>query len=224
MDADRKVITWKELYSKIYTEDRWVFWKYIDFDKLYRNNQAKAIENLSEYESDNTKEYKFIDEYRDIFAISGDADITLSKCDPRYNEMHSFKNFSLMPCLGGMNDAKQKQSLVSFVRKLDEYYKKGDISKLYRGVGRPAKDPQKNEMYKRRRKEGLIAFLNLFEDVYSYCERLYFIDRHFVEKMLNAESDEEIMDDYWSNKQKIMVLCGVRKELLEEDINSELFK
>lgn len=34
MDADRKNITWSELYKKIYIPSDWCFWNMFDFDNI----------------------------------------------------------------------------------------------------------------------------------------------------------------------------------------------
>ena len=227
MDADRKKIVWDKLYSKVYTYDEWELWKYLDFSDLKGKNQAPVIKNIDAFNNDSpSAELAFAMKYKDIFRVSGDTDITLKESHSNYKRMHCFPNFSLMPCTGGMNDAKGTKPFVSFIKVVDDYYKDQDIKKIYREVGRRFKDPTKQQEMIKCRQECLRDFMNLIgKDVYDYCRKMYFIsERQFVDEILKANNDDAIMDNYWEKRIEIMVLKGVDRNLMEEDINDPLYR
>lgn len=196
MDADRKIKTWEILYVKMYIKEEWAFWGLLDFENLNSSNQAFFKKpDCIEWTDENKRFKKFFEDYKNFFSISGDADFDL-KNNKKYNEfikdaefqMHKFKNFSLMPCTGGMNDAKGRKRFPEFISMLYDYYmndddsvkdvKKRDIKPLCRLVGRPYKDKNKEE--ERRKKTPIILkeYMDLFNDIYDYCDKIYFIDNY----------------------------------------------
>lgn len=220
MDADRKKIVWKELYSKVYTEERWILWRYFDFENLFGKNQAPIRKEIEWEKEADTPEKDFAHKYEDILSVSGDADITI-RVDDKKEEIYRFSNFSLMLCTGGMNDAKGGRQFVDFIRILDEYYKSKQIDPLFRNVGRQYKDSEKQKLVTDKKKNCLKAYLDLSSDIYQYCERVYQIDEELVNKLLEAKDDSCIMKEYWNCRRERMKEMGVDEVLMEKNIDEE---
>lgn len=225
MDADRKKVVWEHLYSKVYTEKKWVFWRYIDFDvnNLSKNNQARIKTDIYFESEKESPELEFVKKYKDIFTISGDADFTIEKDEQLYSEMHKFKNFSLMPCVGGMNDAKGRKAFVKFIKILDQFYKKKDVTPLFMAIGRKYKDEEKEKINRERQKECLKDFLLLVADnVEEYCNKIYFIDADLVHKILAADKDELVVNEYWEKRERsFSCILGEDSIWLSRDIQRE---
>lgn len=116
---------------------------------------------------------------------------------------HSVVNFSLMPATGAMGNFKGSEEfdrLDCFICSLNEFYASGNYQILSEGKG--------------DNKEYLLNYLNLFNDIYDYCRKIYFIDeRDFVDRIITdgqkpLESREDVVRymnlaiDYWNRKEK----------------------
>lgn len=224
MDADRKKVTWRHLYSHIYKSQIWIFWKYIDFNEknLIGKNQASIIK--ADFVNENAcKEIEFIRKYSDIFTMSGDADFTVeSSCN-----MHAFKNFSLMPCTGGLNNAKGQKRFTDFLKMIDQYFTDKKIDPLFRSMGPKYIDEKKQEEVTQRKRQCLIDYFELFEGIYDYCKKIYLIDNEeFIRKLLgsniNADEYRELMFEYWEIREKAYrnLIPIEEQKWMEIDINN----
>lgn len=179
MDADRKKVTWDYLYKYMYTEKDWDFWGLLDFDM----NDDGSIGWKSEIKWNNQNEIfeGFKNKYPK-FRISGDTDFGMkdSVCNTYIEhaeeKMHMFHNFSLMPKTGGMNNKKGAfgyyDRFDEFIYYLSQYFKESK-EKRYEYA-------KENLWYNSWKKEStlkpLCDFLDLFPNVYDYCNKIYFID------------------------------------------------
>jgi hypothetical protein len=244
MDADRKNVTWKHLYKYMYTENDLPLWGLIDFENLKSNNRAlfKKFECI-EWTETNKKFKKFVEDYQEIFSISGDADFTLK--NKKYNkfineaesQMHMFKNFSLMPCIGAMNNAKGRKRFTEFISMLDAYYKvkdveKRDIKPLYRLVGRPYIDKVKEEERREKTPIALKKYLDFFDGIYDYCDKVYFIDnnKHILTDKVVENFVDELIDEgkKIADNKKYCELAktywDIRKEKMKKKIPKEEYE
>lgn len=252
MDADRKKITWEILYTNIYlTTDKtnnqneiirkgWEFWSLFDFTSPQNGNcKIKASNNTKDLKIDDPKIKDFTKFFTD-FEISGDADwgggIIIGKAK------HQFSNFSLIPVTGGMNSKKgcsYNDSLDWFIYKLSQYYLLGDIKRisfanefLWYNVQYP------------KCSNGiitlgyLVAYLNLFNDVYDYCEKIYLIsDYDYVNSLIqhgkttevngiSREKEIKLAKEYFNYKSTKLklILSHDLHNYLSEDINADNHK
>lgn len=130
--------------------------------------------------------------------MSGDADFTVKNS----SNMHAFKNFSLMPCTGGLNNAKGQKRFTDFLKMIDQYFKDKKIEPLFRSMGRKYKDEKKQEEMTKRKRQCLIDYFELFDGIYDYCKKIYLIkNTEFIDTMIgdniNAEEYCKLMDEYW---------------------------
>lgn len=224
MDADRKKVTWRHLYSHIYKSQIWIFWKYIDFNEknLLGKNQAKIIKVDFANEKD-CKEIEFLKNYSDIFTMSGDTDFTVKDS----SNMHTFKNFSLMPCTGGLNNAKGQKRFTDFLKMLDQYFTDKKIDPLFRSMGRKYKDEKKQEEMTERKRQCLIDYFELFDGIYDYCKKIYLIENtEFIDAMIrdNIITEEycKLMNKYWKIREaKFRNLIPIEEQKwMKIDINN----
>lgn len=218
MDADRKLITWNKLYKCLYLKEEWQFWDLIDWNNLKKDSSGYYVQILN-YQTiqslDISDEYKeFVKDFP-TFKLSGDTDFGSGKVKELQKDvefrssMHKFKNFSLMPRSGGMNNAKgtiYNDNFLRFLFVLNEFYLNNKNQTFV-----------KNNLCQGNGKinsESLFRFLNLFDDVYDYCKKIYFIDEELVDEFIdnkNVEDSENstekylaYADKYWIKKLEIM--------------------
>ena len=148
----------------------------------------------------------------------------------RCHAMHcTVLNFSIMAVTGGMNNVKgmnKLDRLDSFVRKLNDFYANKTSNNVNNFV--PAWQ-KRNEKQVNRLKNYLLTF----EDIYEYCEKIYFInDRNFVDELItqgglyitNVEEAKRYMtlaNDYWSLKKQS--LLAIRKNQLHSYNNYDIY-
>lgn len=121
MHADRKKVTWENLYKHMYSsKERWPICELYDFYNLDASLEANRIGYQIKLKNNveingNEKINIFLTECKkneDYFPLSGDADFGMKtifckeNIKDAYKKMHMFQNFSLMPVLGGMNSKK----------------------------------------------------------------------------------------------------------------------
>ncbi len=130
----------------------------------------------------------------------------LQFCQKNY---HSVVNFSLMPATGAMGNFKGSKTfdrLDTFICSLNEFYTDGNYQVLSEAKG--------------KNKEYLLNYLNLFDDIYDYCRKIYFIEeREFVDRIITngqkpLESREDVVRymnlaiDYWNRKEQYFKKAG----------------
>ncbi|WP_143319694.1 hypothetical protein [Clostridium sp. HBUAS56010] len=84
------------------------------------------------------------------------------------------KNFLLMPCTGGLNNAKGQKRFTDFLRILDQYFTDKKIEPLFRSMGRKYKDEKRQEEMTERKRQCLIDYFELFDGIYDYCKKNMF--------------------------------------------------
>lgn len=182
MHADRKKVTWGNLYNHMYTEKDWAFWGLLDFEKNHDGTVGWKSEIKWNKENELFKEFK--DKYPK-FRISGDADFGMKDiaCNT-YTEnaeekMHMFYNFSLMPVTGGMNNKKGAfeyyDRFYEFIYHLSQYFNKerGEVRYKY------AKNNLWHNSWKREiTLNALCDFLDLFKNEHDYYNKIYFVDNN----------------------------------------------
>lgn len=254
MDADRKDTTWDILYKNIYTADDWTFWGLLDFNN--RVNGCATFKEKIVWTAAN-KEFKtFVDNYS-WFKISGDADfgnLKSKKCkeymEDADDKMHSFPNFSLMPCTGGMNCKKwfkYRDKFHRLIYALSKYFELRKNNKDENTLKDYIKDNlltiRRNMQDKGKRVETIFHFLNFFKDIYDYCEKIYLLSgkkgRVFVDKLIKVgEANDldlkaycELAKEYWKiRRQAILVKAeklGKKAEVekdIDENINNPEYK
>jgi len=203
MDADRKKIVFKHLYRHIYKGTVWKLWDYMDFNPKRRGaTNVIYVKDMDFSKEPPSPELDFILKYKDIFCMSGDADITvLGK-----RGMHSFRNFSLMPCTGGLNNAKGRIKIQTFLIKLLDFYNTGNVNPLFRNVGGSYKDPKDKALALVRRKQCLTDYLLLLGDVEGYCSKIYGITNAdtVFSLMYMDMSDMDKKNLFWADKEDFL--------------------
>lgn len=226
-DPDASQETWNECYKKIYTSSKWGFWGMFNYDNLKRycgkvcRFYAPIIIN---------KKYPQFNKYTK-FEMSGDTDFNfgkskgntpkyeafekllrrdyqgekltdhLKKLDQCFDRYHKFENFSFMPITGSLQLIKgacQYDRLDMFVYKLSIYYETDTLNPKYRN------------------REALETYLNLFDGIYDYCEKIYMINsKEFVNEII-AQGKElidsgarvvrymELAEKFWDNKKQTL--------------------
>lgn len=227
MDADRRKIVWEYVYRKLYSTDQWEFWNLIDMDHI-KNGLAKFKENINIKEYKEAKVIAFYNNYKDIFKISGDADFGLKQTafEPL---MHSICNFSLMPVTGGMNSKKGLKSGYSdefdtFLIALEGYWnceKKDKRSYVKENLWN---NPHGREITL----DILKDYLDLFDSIYDYCKKVYFLEKENVDVLLDNRMnylDKAIY--YFNHKNSILEKCMDKEcfeALITENINEEKYE
>ena len=191
MDADRKKVTWENYYRIIYTKEEWEFFGLLDFDNP--NNEGKVkFKDVNYNEIEDEKIRTFYWKYKDLFLISGDADFEYKTNGKKNPEMHKFKNFSLMPVKGGMNNCKGTKSLSSFLREnIMEYYanKESNVGLVCRF--RLNEDCSKD-------------FMDLFDGVYDYAKKMYLLDKTQVDYLMDLDrAEDDARMYYWKIKEEL---------------------
>lgn len=134
----------------------------------------------------------------------------LDECE---NTHHSLVNFSLMQTKGDMQGFKGvclNNGVYSSLDRADSL-----VEYLYKYY--LLKESQKDDSYilknAKANKDTLKAYLNLFEDVFDYCEKVYLInDRNFVKRMIREgglviENGEDVVRymnlalEFWDRKE-----------------------
>lgn len=230
-DPDASLDTWDNCYKKIYKIDDWDFWGKFDYNNLKSTNNkfprfySSIIIN---------GKYKQFNKYPK-FKMSGDTDFNFGKfkgsklkyekfeellkrdykgeelnkyldmLEQCYNSYHNKENFSFMPITGGLQLIKGNYEYDRpdvMIYKLSEYYKQGILSVLT------------NSRYSN--KEALETYLNLFNDIYDYCSKIYLIKDHkFVDKIIEQGKQSidsgrkvvrymELAEEFWGNKKRAL--------------------
>lgn len=248
MDADRKDITWNLLYKNIYTTEAWAFWGLLDFDNRVNGCATFKAEDQIIWTAAN-KEFKTFVENYGWFKISGDADFgNLKKHSTEANDkMHSFPNFSLMPCAGGMNCKKwfkYRDKFHRFIYALTEYFelrkKCKDETKLKEYIEDNLLAIRRNMQDTEKRKDIIFRYLDFFADIYDYCEIIHLLSgkkgRAFVDQLIKAgEANDlckgcyyKLAKEYWAiRRQAILVKAeklGKKPEVekyIDKNINEQ---
>lgn len=248
MDADRKNITWNNLYKYIYTTKDaipkqiigikgWEFQSLFDFNNI-EDGKCKILKSTPPAIND-PRITDFSKHWND-FEISGDTDwgggIIIGK------EKYQFSNFSLLPVTGGMNNKKgttYKDSLDWFIYILSEYYLLGDIKRISFVCERLWYNYQYPKCSTGILTLGtLVSYLNLFDDIYDYCEKIYLIsDSNYVDSLIKQGKRTEengicritemkLAEEYFEYKSLILknLLPTDLHYILDEDINSEKYQ
>ncbi|MDI9215607.1 hypothetical protein [Clostridium tertium] len=223
-DPDASLDTWENCYKKIYKDVNWDFWGKLNYENLKRTSNtfprfyAPIIIN---------EQYKQFNKFPN-FKMSGDTDFNFGKFKGRkqkyekfekllrrdyqkdelnyylgmlercYDRYHNIENFSFMPITGGLQlikGAYEYDRPDVYVYELSKYYETGTL---------------RNSVH--RNKEALDAYLNLFDDIYDYCAKIYMIKNHeFVDKIIDQGKDSidsgekvvrymELAEEFWNNK------------------------
>lgn len=248
MDADRKKITWVNLYKHVYgSKERWPICELYDFYNLDESLKANKIGYQIKLKKNvkingNAKISSFLTECKkneNYFPLSGDADFGMKTifCKENiigaYKKMHMFPNFSLMPVLGGMNNKKgsRRDRFDKFIYYVNKYYDTKDIEFLiwFGNI---------KEENKIKYKKMLEAFLGMFIDAKDYCEKMYLIDGDLVEALiLNGKNTIEYKMDtrkkycelaikYWKQREEQMKKLIPKEEqwYLFEDIDDDKYQ
>ena len=244
MHADRKGITWEHLYKIIYTEDSWNFWGLFDFDNRVNGCVTIKAESEIDWKADNKKYRKFVVKHGPHtrykgFTISGDADFgNLKKYSQEANvKMHSFPNFSIMPCTGGMNCTKgfkYRDKFHVFIYVLSGYYKKHTIEQQQEYIKSNLLRTTRNMSaeIKEDKLDTLHQYLNFFADIYDYCEKIHLLSekegRTFVDKLIKVgeandpdmEAYYKLAEEYWEIRgQAILKKAPQLEEYINKNIN-----
>ncbi|NMD71179.1 hypothetical protein HHO41_12800 [Bacillus sp. DNRA2] len=239
-DADSSPFAW-EHYIKVYTPKHWKLinefnLNHIDtYYNLYGRYSEKGniryIAGINE-NSEYSKKRRFWSK----FSLSGDCDFNfncrkiyrfkqilkgkdldlLDKCEKHH---HTLLNFSLMPSTGGMNKFKGNRDTLDGFDRLDTF-----VYYLNKYLSIPLKDrirmsDNKTGNFNIFSQSGynslpLKNFLDTFDDIYDYCQKIYFIDdREFVKRLVvdgekpleNPEDVRRYMllaQDYWDLREK----------------------
>lgn len=248
MHADRKEIVFKNLYKIIYDKDDWEVWEIFDFDKLYKDSNGYYITLRNEVDSSsfsliNQSKVKALYEIckenpKFKFTFSGDADYNLKKYDFG-KDTHSFYNFSLLPCRGGINTRKGakygfNEQFGVFLNSIKEYYEiKCDIKKKEFIKNNLFHFGRLKEEYRDLVLRFYIAYFDLFNDFYNYCLKVHLIENYMVNNILSKNITEENKNevlDYWTYKEekiRNIYLAKKREDLiacLSWDLGSDLYK
>lgn len=223
MDADRKDITWTLLYKNIYTAEDWAFWGLLDFDN--RVNGCALFKEKIVWMAANKEFKEFVKDYG-WFKISGDADFgNLKKHSTEANDkMHSFPNFSLMPCAGGMNCKKwfkYRDKFHKFIYVLSEYFelekKCKDEDKLKKYIRDNLLAIRSNMQDPDGRIDIIYRYLRFFADIYDYCDKIHLLSgkkgRAFVDKLIKAgeandldiEAYCKLAEEYWKIRRQAIL-------------------
>lgn len=204
MDADRVQDTWDHWYKKIYIKQNWIFWDLFDFENI--NNGSVSLKNEYTWSSDETtkysKEYAFWNRYKEIFKLSGDCDFGMKNFDDYSSKQYKFPNFSLIPVTGGLNNKKgswiQPNCAPPFHDRFDLFIY--HLNQFYLQTNEDEKKAyaKKYFWWNGQKKEStliyLYDFLNLFDDIYDYCRKMYFIEESLVYMLIKTEKQKSKMN------------------------------
>lgn len=251
-DTDRRWITWKFLYEKAYAESEVM--SSFDFEEgSEKNNCTLKVSNMIKNErmkkfsedyrgkfyvsgdADFGKQFDGLREY-DFKSIP-----QLKDYDDFVSEMHQFHNFSLCPKTGNMNAKKglksgYKDVFPIFVIYLKKYWECDKSEKIayvktylsspsYGGNSEKYSFEQKEERYNNEDVPALCAYLDLFDDVFDYCNQVFFfgnkkykkeiddlidnIIRRWKDLVLEKENNLELYVScaiqYWKLKYKVLI-------------------
>lgn len=230
MDADRKMITWKELYKKIYTPEEWDFWSLFDFNYIYKSGKVGFRKGIV-WDSVSEAYKRLYDETDGYFCMSGDADFGL-KGTRLKGEMHKFTNFSLMPVPGGMNNKKgrfkYKDDFPLFLYHLAAFWDVPDEeSRKEHTIEHLWWNSRKNE----KTADWLFAYLSLFDNIYDYTNKIYHIDFETTEELCkfgkngNGKNEQylNMAEKYLSIRKQLFVKNGIDAKLIDEDISDDKY-
>ncbi|HAT4254947.1 hypothetical protein ACSXCH_10180 [Clostridium perfringens] len=230
-EPDSSIETWK-YFRNIYTEDHWELIKEFDLKNIctYEQRNNKPDKNMLRYRAYLKVDSIYTKKLGKQFSLAGDCDFNFNNkkrskfekilkkeisikelkkefeklnqcCLMHYNKL----NFSIMPVTGGMNNFKgivkvegdSYDRLDTFIYYLNEFYINGDKRVLNKS---------------RYNEKSLNQYLNTFDNIYDYCNKVYFINnREFVNKLISngcktIKNSEELMlymnlaQEYWEIK------------------------
>lgn len=133
----------------------------------------------------------------------------LQFCNKNY---HSVVNFSLMPATGAMGNFKGSEKfdrLDCFICSLNEFYTNGNYQVLSEAKG-------KNREY-------LLNYLSLFDDIYDYCRKIYFIEeREFVDRIItNGQKPLESREDVVRYMNLATAYWDVKEQYFKKKLSSD---
>lgn len=194
-DPDSSPMTW-EFYKENYRLGKLTFLKQFDLENLilsgnsFKRLQTKVLDHQSklggEFKLAGDTDFNFNKlkccRFQKILIETSNCDedfVRLKKCEEYH---HKLVNFSLMPVTGGLNNFKgmrceRYDRLDTFIYDLDEYYSAEVSNRDKTRVGK-YRSNNVNSVYRNQ-------FLNQFDDVYDYCKQVYFIEKEFVNRMIN---------------------------------------
>jgi hypothetical protein len=229
-DPDSSPDTWKRLFSKVYTAEHWPLLERFNLNKLIQKGNKDKPKRLYAQVSDST------DALGPFFKLAGDTDFNFNDNKwPRFEKLlnkapdefkakalamlekckdmhHRLVNFSLSASTGGLQNVKGCvfDRLDTFVYLLNDYFlEKPDAHTVLRMVSGT----------RTQNKKPLINYLASFEDIYDYCDRVYFIKRNAVytirsEKILAVDSKDITGEDFV----KRLICCGGNALTTPEDV------
>ncbi|MBQ6132894.1 MAG: hypothetical protein IJI65_01935 [Lachnospiraceae bacterium] len=241
VDADRKKVTWNELYKKIYLSKEWPFWDMFDFDSIDNYGVVKIKKVINGNSDERLAEFQ--KKYPE-FKMSGDADFGL-KGTKQIQKMHQFPNFSLMPVTGGMNNRKGRLSKNNrptyndifplFLYKLSLFWKVKSEEQLSYIIDNLWYNPHENRSINAKNTAiCLMDYLLLFNDIYEYSKRIYLIGKELTEELCGfgkKSKSENKGDDYldmaeryFSARKEIFISKGVNQQIIGFDISEDRFE
>lgn len=220
-DPDSSPFVWEYIYSKIYIEDNWGFWKIrmdlkenenISFKKKGIRQIACAGERCPDFGGET--DFNFSEKKYNFFRkkINADDKELLEKLEICRKRHHALENFSLIPRTGNLQGVKGRgfDRLDCFICLLNDYYaqsRKNLEHEVFTGANSGVTN-----------KEILKAYLDSFRDsedtpIYNYCSVIYKMDKEWVDRMIkNGEKKDmerdhvrEYLDlaiEYWNTKLK----------------------
>ncbi len=196
-DQDASQNTWDECYKKIYKANNWDFWSMCDYENLKETynkvhriyaliiinarfpqfNQYPAFKmsgdtdfNFGSGKNRNQKHEKF-KKLLEADYHGNDSKGYLAKLEECNNRNYKLENFSFMPMTGSLQLIKQNcdnDRFDVFIYTLNKYYTTGILDHA-----------------RKRNKEALETYLELFDDIYDYCYKIYMINsKEFVNKII----------------------------------------
>jgi len=228
-DPDASQETWNECYKKIYKANNWDFWSVfnydnlkIDYGKVCRfyapiiiNNKYPQFNKYPKFKMSGETDFNFgkfkgnrqkYEEFEKLLRRDYQGEkLTdyLNKLKECFNRYHKFENFSFMPMTGGLQLVKgacKYDRLDMFVYKLSRYYATEGKDKF---ILSRASDCNK---------EALETYLNLFDGIYDYCEKIYMINsKEFVNEIIEQGKESidsgarvvrymKLAEKFWDNK------------------------
>lgn len=238
MDADRKLYTFKNWYTKMYKQKDGIIWNLFNFDdlKLYNGHYVEPKNNvdISKFKDKESELSSFLKINAELsekrnsislaylpFRLSGDADYEIMKTDEKEKteKMHSLPNFSLIPVTGALNNIKGRKPLPQFLEeKIEPYFNTRNIEDVpYRKMRMPKNITEEiREDVINLEKRALKTFFDMFNSFDEYCEEVYFLKKEEIYEV-NA-------DLYVKRRLELAKEWGIEEAILYYDINLDKFE